>query len=137
MKKHIKEGVIWMKRLALTGNECMACIGCELACSRAFYKTGDPRLSCIQIREKNGKVRPAFCVQCGKCAKVCEAEAITKNPKGVYMINKNKCIDCGKCIDVCPFDVIIHQKGSKPTKCIACGICIRACPVDALEMKES
>jgi ferredoxin len=29
------------------------------------------------------------CIQCGKCMKACEHEAITQNPKtGVYMINK-------------------------------------------------
>ena len=126
-----------MKRLALTENECMSCIGCEIACAQTFYKTPDPRLSCIQIKEKNGEMSPAICVRCGKCAKICEAEAITPNPKGVYMINKGKCVDCGKCVEACPFGVMVHIEDSKPTKCIACGICIRACPVDALQIKES
>ena len=126
-----------MKRLALTQNECMSCRGCEVACAQAFYKTADPRFSCIQIREKSGKIRPAICVQCGKCAKVCEAEAITQNPKGVYMINKATCVGCGKCVEACPFDVMVCLDDSNPTKCIACGICVRACPVDALQIKES
>ena len=126
-----------MKRLALTENECMACIACETACAKVFYKTDDIRLSCIQIIEKNGKMRPAICVQCGKCAKVCEAGAIAPNPKGVYMISKADCIGCGKCVEACPFDVMVCPDDSKPTKCISCGICVKACPVGTLYIKEA
>ncbi len=125
-----------MKRLALTKNECMACLACETACSQAFYKTYAVNLSCIHVEDKNGKARPAVCVQCGKCAKSCEAEAITQNAKGVYMINKNKCVNCGKCVEACPFGVIARQGDNKPTKCIACGICAKACPADVLYIKE-
>ena len=127
-----------MKRLAVKKDAtCMACLACVRACSEAFYKEFDPDKSCIQIIEKNDKVKPMICVQCGKCAAVCEAGAITQNPKGVYMINKKLCTGCGKCKEVCPFGVIVKPDDSDvATKCIACGICIKSCPADVLEIIE-
>ena len=78
------------------------------------------------------------CVQCGMCAKVCEAGAITQNAKGVYMINKQLCTGCGKCVEACPFGVMVRkEEGAVTTKCIACGICAKACPMDILEVVES
>ena len=128
-----------MKKLTVKkGSECMACLGCEIACSEAFYKEFDPAKSCIQIREKKGTVKPAVCVQCGKCAKACEHGAIKQNAKGVYMIDKKLCVGCGKCVEACPFGVMVMPEGAaNPSKCIACGICVKACPADVLEIVEA
>ena len=128
-----------MKKLAVKKNEkCMACLQCVQACSEAFYKTNDVTLSCIQVVEgKNGEAKPNVCIQCGKCAKVCEAGAITQNPKtGVYMINKKLCVKCGKCVEACPMKVMVMAPESAPSKCIACGICVKACPMEVLEIVE-
>ena len=128
-----------MKKLAVKKTEkCMACLQCVKACSEAFYKTNDVTLSCIQIVEgKNGEAKPNVCIQCGKCAKVCEAGAITQNPKtGVYMINKKLCVQCGKCVEACPMKVMVMAEQSAPSKCIACGICVKACPMEVLEIVE-
>ena len=128
-----------MKKLAVKKNEtCMACLQCVQACSEAFYKTNDVTLSCIQVVEgKNGDAKPQVCIQCGKCAKVCEAGAITQNPKtGVYMINKKLCVKCGKCVEICPMKVMVMAEESAPSKCIACGICVKACPMEVLEIVE-
>ena len=88
-----------MKKLTVKkGSQCMACLECVRACSNAFYKEFHPDKSCVKIVERNGKVRPMTCVQCGKCAAACEHGAILQNPKtGVYMINKKNCVGCGKC----------------------------------------
>ena len=112
-----------MKKLTVKkGSECMACLQCVQACSEAFFKEFDPDLSCIQ---------------CGKCMKVCEAEAITQNPKtGVYMINKKKCVGCGKCVEACPMKVMVMHNDIA-SKCISCGICAKACPMEVLEVVES
>ena len=94
-------------------------------------------MSCIQIVAKGTGAKPMTCIQCGKCAKVCEAGAITQNPKtGVYMINKKLCISCGKCVEVCPMKVMVAPEGGTTTKCIACGICVKACPMEILEIVE-
>ena len=71
-----------MKRLSVKkGETCMACLECVRACSVAFYKEFDPDKSCIQIIDRNGAAKPMTCVQCGKCATVCEHGAITQNAK--------------------------------------------------------
>ena len=128
-----------MKKLTVKKNvECMACLECVRACSTAFYKQFDQGLSCIQIVAKGTGAKPNVCIQCGKCMRTCEHEAITQNPKGVYMIDKKKCTGCGKCKEACPFGVLVKAEES-PTasKCIACGICVKACPMEILEIVES
>lgn len=127
-----------MKKLTVKkGSECMACLECVRACSNAFYKEFDPGKSCIQIVEKKGAPKPMACPQCGKCAEVCEAGAITQNAKGVYTVNKKLCTGCGKCAEVCPFGVMVKAEDAPAaSKCIACGICAKACPMDVLEVVE-
>ncbi len=128
-----------MKKLSVKKDvACMACLECVRACSVAFYKAFDPDKSAIQIVVgKNGDPKPMTCIQCGKCAKVCEAGAITQNPKtGVYMINKKLCTNCGKCVEVCPMKVMVANEDAPTSKCIACGICVKACPMEVLEIVE-
>ena len=126
-----------MKRLGVKKDvRCMACLECVRACSVAFYKEFNEDLSCIKIVEKNGAAKPMTCIQCGKCEKVCEADAITQNPKGVYMINKKLCTSCGKCAEVCPMKVMVVPTEGPTTKCIACGICVKNCPMEVLEIIE-
>lgn len=129
-----------MKKLTVKKDaQCMACLECVRACSNAFYKEFQPDKSCVQIVQRNGKVRPMTCVQCGKCAKACEHGAIMQNPKtGVYMINKKLCVGCGKCKEACPFGVLVFEPGMpNASKCIACGICAKACPMEVLEITEN
>ncbi len=128
-----------MKKLAVKKNtSCMACLECVNACSNAFYKEFHQDYSCIRIVDKKGVAKPQTCIQCGKCAKVCEHEAITQNPKtGVYMINKKKCVSCGKCVEACPMKVMVLKPENPASKCIACGICVKACPMEILEIVES
>lgn len=128
-----------MKKLTASKTiECMACLECVRACSEAFYKVFDPRKSCIQIVEKNGKAKPMTCIQCGKCAKACPNEAITKNEKtGIYMVNKKLCTGCGQCVEACPFGLMVKAEDSAvSSKCIACGICAKRCPMDVLEVVD-
>ena len=127
-----------MKKLAVKKNvECIACLECVRACSEAFYKEFHPDYSAIQIVAKGAGAKPNVCIQCGKCMKACEHDAITQNPKtGVYMINKKNCVGCGKCVEVCPMKVMVHKSENPVSKCIACGICVKACPMEVLEIVE-
>ena len=128
-----------MKKLSVKKNvECMACLECVRACSQAFYKEFHPDYSCIQIvAGKNGGAKPMTCIQCGKCMKVCEHDAIPLNPQtGVYMINKKNCVSCGKCVEACPMKVMVLKEENPASKCIACGICVKACPMEVLEIVE-
>lgn len=127
-----------MKKVAVKKNgQCMACLACVGACSEAFYKEFHQDYSCIRIVDKNGTPKPMTCIQCGKCARTCQHEAITQNPKtGVYMINKKKCVSCGECVAACPMHVLVLKPENPASKCIACGICVKACPMEILEIVE-
>ena len=127
-----------MKKLTVKkDSQCMACLQCVQACAEAFYKEFDEDLSCIRIVAKGNAAKPNVCIQCGKCMRSCEHEAITQNPKtGVYMINKKKCVGCGKCVEACPMKVMVMKEDSAPSKCISCGICAKACPMEVLEVVE-
>ena len=114
-----------MKKLAVKKNvECMACLECVRACSNAFFKEFNEDLSCIKIVAKGAGAKPMTCIQCGKCEKVCEAGAITQNPK------------TGKCVEICPMKVMVQPAEGLTAKCIACGICVKACPMEVLEIVE-
>lgn len=127
------------KKLAVTNpEECQSCASCVTACATAFHKVTYEDKSCIQIGYKNDKFKVFTCVQCGKCAKECPEEAISKNKFGVYIIDKKKCVNCGKCVEVCPMGLVVASEYKPtPNKCIACGICVKACPVDILYIKET
>ena len=71
-----------MKKLTVKKDApCMACLACVSACSTAFYKEFNEDYSCIRIVSgKDGGAKPNVCIQCGKCMKACEHDAITQNP---------------------------------------------------------
>ena len=121
-----------------SGKECIGCLDCARACAMAYQKTDDAGKACLSIeRTEAGKFSPLTCDQCGKCAEVCPVGAITKNPKGVYMINKKVCIGCGKCKRTCPKGILPKTKDMPAAaKCIACGICVKACPRDVLVIAD-
>ena len=70
-----------MKRLKVKdAGQCKACLQCAVSCASAFYKDYDVSKSCIQITEKPDKtIAVRSCIQCGKCARNCEAGAISQN----------------------------------------------------------
>ena len=68
---------------------------------------------------------------------MCPAGAITKNARGVYMINKKLCIGCGLCARGCPKGLIVKTPAlPAAAKCIACGICVKQCPRGVLAIAE-
>lgn len=128
-----------MKRLIIKSPEdCVQCHSCEEACAQAFYKVNDPTLSCIRITaDRAGSDVINYCTQCGKCEEVCPKYAISKNSKGVYVIDKELCVGCMACVDICPQNVICKSMNIEHvSKCIACGICANACPQDVLAVED-
>ena len=127
------------KRLVVrSGKECIGCLECVRACAQTYQKTDDAALAVLRIlRTSKDAFRPVVCDQCGLCAIACPAGAITKNPKGVYTINKKLCIGCGLCAACCPRGVLVKTP-ELPTaaKCISCGLCVKQCPRDVLAIAE-
>ncbi|MCL1803636.1 MAG: 4Fe-4S binding protein [Eubacteriaceae bacterium] len=128
-----------MKRLNVVDNDaCAACLSCTVACSEAYHKQNNLKLSTVQIVEEDGNVKVLTCDQCGKCAEVCEPGAIRQNKQGVYLISRRDCTKCMKCIDACEWGLIVAaSEDSVPSKCIACDICAKACPMDILKVEET
>jgi NADH-quinone oxidoreductase subunit F len=50
----------------------------------------------------NYYINPDKCLGCGKCAKNCPTDAISKAEDKKYVIDQEKCIKCGSCMDSCP-----------------------------------
>ena len=128
-----------MKKLVVKAPEdCVQCLSCEMACANAFYKEYRQEYSCIRIKtNRAGENVIDSCTQCGKCAEVCPKFAITKNAKGVYVIDKKLCVGCMACVDICPTNVICKSmEQTFASKCIACGICAKACPQNVLAVED-
>jgi len=53
------------------------------------------------------------CIQCGRCLKICPAEAITRPSRGLLapVIDYRKCIRCFCCSEICPEAAISLKKG--------------------------
>ena len=127
------------KKLALRpGKECIGCLECVRTCAMAYRKSDDADKACIRIeRDAKGAFSPVLCDQCGLCAEVCPAGAISQDAKGVYRIDKALCLGCGLCAESCPKGLIVFDPdGGAPNKCIACGLCVRACPRDVPALAE-
>lgn len=48
---------------------------------------------------------PNLCIKCGRCQKICPADAIEIGENGATF-NKDSCISCFCCMEVCPVDAI-------------------------------
>ena len=60
-----------------------------------------------RFNKKSYMVYNESCIRCGKCVKVCPADAFIWEDKKEYpAIIKNECLQCGKCVEVCPTDSI-------------------------------
>ena len=51
-------------------------------------------------------IDPDTCIACGKCSRVCPAEAIEGEKKVKHKILQDKCVRCGACYEACPVDAI-------------------------------
>lgn len=50
----------------------------------------------------------SLCRGCGKCSRICPAEAISGEIKKVFVIDESKCIKCKACISECKFNAILE-----------------------------
>jgi len=81
-----------MKILTHKQELCTGCQECELACSRAYFKTDDRNYSAIRIIENNKTYHANMCTQCGECIDMCTANAIYRDRNGVVRIDKKSAL---------------------------------------------
>lgn len=94
-------------------NKCKACGRCVATCPKRIIdlvpvsQTG--ALVMCKNSDKGAAAKKACvtaCIGCGKCMKVCEANAITvKN--FLASVDRTKCTGCGQCAEACPDHCII------------------------------
>lgn len=103
---HIVNGVAVVDKAV-----CKACGKCVAACPKHLIElVPDEGVSYVQCNSKDKgkevmKACQVGCIGCMKCAKNCEAGAITVE-NNVAHIDYEKCTNCGKCKEVCPRGII-------------------------------
>lgn len=81
----------------------------------AFHNHICPYGALLRLTGKYAKfattVNASDCIGCKKCAKVCDANAITfESPSKEARIDPSICHQCAACITICPVDAIRYQK---------------------------
>ena len=127
--------------------DCVGCNACEVACKQEHNLAAGPRWIkvCPDIpREIEGKLQLRYiathCLHCSRppCRDVCPADAISKRPDGIVLIDEKLCNGCKGCIEACPLGAMQFD-GEKGTaqKCDLCvdrldrelqPACVAACP---------
>ncbi len=59
-----------------------------------------------QKREPKPLFDPLLCIGCGKCVKICPAQALTLTEEFKIDVDYKQCIRCYCCHEVCPVDAI-------------------------------
>ena len=107
--------------LVIFKKDCMGCHSCEVACKQEHGLSVGPRL--IRVIEKAPDFIPVYCHHCARapCKEACPTEAISRNDKGIVLIDKDKCIGCKECIEACPFGAMqFDDEQEVAEKCDLC-----------------
>jgi Fe-S-cluster-containing dehydrogenase component len=123
---------------------CMGCHACEVACKQEHALGVGPRL--IKVIENSPDFIPVYCHHCAKapCAEACPVDAISRNDKGIVLIDRDVCIGCRDCIEACPFSAMqFDQQNEIAVKCDLCierlaekkqPACISVCPTGCISL---
>lgn len=88
---------------------CIGCHACEMACAECETNGQTPMIHVDYVdRYTTVQTSTQVCMHCEDpvCAKVCPADAITKDEFGiVHSANTARCIACSNCVLACPFGV--------------------------------
>lgn len=126
-------------KLIADKTKCTGCRVCQIICSFAHFNEINPKKAALAIDSQfpvPGVYEPRVCNQCGACAEVCPAEAISEK-NGIYVIDAEKCTGCGECVEACPNKVMfLHEDSSVPIKCDLCKECVQLCATQVLSIKD-
>jgi Fe-S-cluster-containing dehydrogenase component len=116
--------------LKIGENFCWGCKTCEVACKQENRAADGVKL--IAVWEDGPKLvdgkldfsfRITVCQHCDAppCMDACPAEAITKRPDGIVVLDDETCTGCGACLEACPYQAIaFDQEKGVAQKCNLC-----------------
>jgi Fe-S-cluster-containing dehydrogenase component len=126
---------------------CMGCHACEVACKQEHQLGVGPRL--VRVIEKSPDYFPVYCHHCADapCKTACPVDAISRNEKGLVLIDKEACIGCKECLEACPFGAMQYDDDQETAvKCDLCvdrlnkelaPACSLVCPTDCISWGET
>ncbi|MBI4861319.1 MAG: 4Fe-4S dicluster domain-containing protein [Candidatus Riflebacteria bacterium] len=129
-----------MMKIQVSPDACTGCRLCRQICSIEKAGSTNPRWARLRIEARfpqPGKYVPHVCDDCGQCAEACPTEAIARDDRGVYVVDKELCTLCGACLDACPQQVMgKNDDDGVPYKCDFCFGCTEVCNTGALVKVE-
>jgi len=125
----------------------MGCHACEVACKQEHQLGVGPRL--VRVIEKSPDFYPVYCHHCAvaPCKEACPVDAISRNEKGLVLIDKEVCIGCKECLEACPFGAM-HYNDDQETA-VKCDLfierlnneqapaCFSVCPTRCISWGET
>ena len=101
--------------------ECMGCHACEVACKQEHGLGVGPRV--IKVIERAPIYLPIYCRHCARppCGDSCPEGAITRNERGIVLVDNDLCIGCKACIEACPFGAM--QFDEEREVAMLCDLC--------------
>ena len=102
--------------------DCMGCHACEIACKQEHGLGVGPRL--VRVIEHSPDFTPVYCHHCAKapCLESCPVDAISKDPRGIVLIDNALCIGCKECMEACPFGAMQFDEDSEIA--VKCDMCV-------------
>jgi len=94
----------------------------------------------VRVIENSPDYKPIHCHHCAKapCKEACPEEAITRDERGIVLIDNERCIGCKECMEACPFGAMQFDDDQEVAmKCDLCHerlenneapACSRTCP---------
>ena len=112
------EKIAWLFRK----KDCMGCHACEVACKQEHGLGVGPRL--VRVIERTSDFIPVYCHHCAKppCKDACPVEAISRNERGIVLIDNDLCIGCRECVDACPFEAMQFEDNQEVA--VKCDLCV-------------
>ena len=102
--------------------DCMGCHSCEVACKQEHGLGIGPRL--VRVMEDSPDFNPVYCHHCANapCKEACPVDAISRNARGIVLIDTEACIGCKECMEACPFGAM--QFDDDQDAAVKCDLCI-------------